>query len=158
MQATRRTIFAALIAAGAVTALPARLSAEAPPLTIAMLIPGRIDDGGFMQAGYRGLVAIHDELGAATRYIDGIRNKIDPGSASDKDLYDLPPEELAEIPTVCGSLREALTCLENDHDFLLQGEVFTAGQIEGYIALKWPEVYMMEHTPHPVEYQMYYSL
>ena len=90
--------------------------------------------------------------------IDGIRNKIDPGPASDKDLYDLPPEELAEIPTVCGSLREALTCLENDHEFLLHGDVFTAGQIEGYIALKWPEVYMMEHTPHPVEYQMYYSL
>ena len=90
--------------------------------------------------------------------IDGIRNKIDPGPASDKDLYDLPPEELAEIPTVCGSLREALTCLEKDHEFLLHGDVFTAGQIEGYIALKWPEVYMMEHTPHPVEYQMYYSL
>ena len=90
--------------------------------------------------------------------IDGIRNKIDPGSASDKDLYDLPPEELAEIPTVCGSLREALQCLEADHEFLLHGDVFTEGQIEGYIALKWPEVYMMEHTPHPVEYQMYYSL
>ena len=90
--------------------------------------------------------------------IDGIRNKIDPGSASDKDLYDLPPEELAEIPTVCGSLREALQCLEADHEFLLHGDVFTKGQIEGYLALKWPEVYMMEHTPHPVEYQMYYSL
>ena len=90
--------------------------------------------------------------------IDGIRNKIDPGAASDKDLYDLPPEELAEIPTVCGSLREALTTLEADHDFLLHGDVFTKGQIEGYIALKWPEVYLMEHTPHPVEYQMYYSL
>ena len=90
--------------------------------------------------------------------IDGIRNRIDPGSASDKDLYDLPPEELAEIPTVCGSLREALQCLEADHEFLLHGDVFTAGQIEGYLALKWPEVYMVEHTPHPVEYQMYYSL
>jgi glutamine synthetase len=90
--------------------------------------------------------------------IDGIRNKIDPGSAADKDLYDLPPEELAEIPTVCGSLREALQTLEADHEFLLHGDVFTKDQIAGYIALKWPEVYMMEHTPHPVEYQMYYSL
>ncbi len=90
--------------------------------------------------------------------IDGIKNKIHPGEASDKDLYDLPPEELAEIPTVCGSLREALECLAADHDFLLAGDVFTKDQIEGYMALKWPEVYAFEHTPHPVEYQMYYSL
>ena len=90
--------------------------------------------------------------------LDGIQNKIHPGEASDKDLYDLPPEELAEIPTVCGSLREALTCLENDHEFLLHGDVFNKDQIQGYVALKWPEVYMVEHTPHPVEYQMYYSL
>ena len=89
--------------------------------------------------------------------LDGINNKIDPGAASDKDLYDLPPEELAEIPTVCGSLREALEELEKDHDFLLAGDVFTKDQIEGYAALKWEEVYAYEHTPHPVEYQMYYS-
>lgn len=89
--------------------------------------------------------------------LDGIKNKIDPGPASDKDLYDLPPEELAAIPTVCGSLREALTELEKDHDFLLAGDVFTKDQLEGYIALKWEEVYAYEHTPHPVEYQMYYS-
>jgi glutamine synthetase len=89
--------------------------------------------------------------------LDGIRNKIDPGPASDKDLYDLPPEELAAIPTVCGSLREALEELEKDHDFLLAGDVFTRDQLEGYMALKWEEVYAYEHTPHPVEYQMYYS-
>jgi glutamine synthetase len=89
--------------------------------------------------------------------LDGIKNKIDPGEASDKDLYDLPPEELAEIPTVCGSLREALECLAADHAFLLHGDVFTKDQIDGYIALKWNEVYAFEHTPHPVEYQMYYS-
>jgi glutamine synthetase len=89
--------------------------------------------------------------------LDGIRNKIDPGPASDKDLYDLPPEELAEIPTVCGSLREALLELEKDHEFLLQGDVFTKDQLEAYMALKWEEVYAFEHTPHPVEYQMYYS-
>lgn len=89
--------------------------------------------------------------------LDGIKNKIDPGPASDKDLYDLPPEELAAIPTVCGSLREALEELEKDHEFLLVGDVFTKGQLEGYIALKWQEVYAYEHTPHPIEYQMYYS-
>ena len=89
--------------------------------------------------------------------LDGIKSKIDPGEASDKDLYDLPPEELAEIPTVCGSLREALENLAADHSFLLHGDVFTKDQIDGYIALKWHEVYAFEHTPHPVEYQMYYS-
>ena len=89
--------------------------------------------------------------------LDGIKNKIDPGEASDKDLYDLPPEELADIPTVCASLREALEELEKDMDFLLAGDVFTKGQIEGYAELKWEEVYQMEHTPHPVEYGMYYS-
>ncbi len=89
--------------------------------------------------------------------LDGIRNRTDPGPASDKDLYDLPPEELAGIPTVCASLREALENLETDHDFLLAGDVFTTDQIEGYLALKWEEVYAYEHTPHPVEYKMYYS-
>jgi len=89
--------------------------------------------------------------------LDGIKNKIDPGPASDKNLYDLPPEELEGIPTVCGSLREALESLEADHDFLLAGDVFTKDQIEGYLELKWEEVYNYEHTPHPVEYEMYYS-
>ena len=86
--------------------------------------------------------------------LDGIKHKIDPGPASDKDLYDLPPEELAAIPTVCGSLREALEELEKDMDFLLAGDVFTKGQLESYMALKWEEVYAYEHTPHPIEYQM----
>jgi len=89
--------------------------------------------------------------------LDGIRNKIDPGPSSDKDLYDLPPEELAQIPTVCGSLREALESLEADHEFLLAGDVFNKDQLEGYMALKWEEVYEYEHTPHPVEYKLYYS-
>jgi len=89
--------------------------------------------------------------------LDGIQNKIHPGEPSDKDLYDLPPEELAEIPTVCASLREALEELEKDHDFLLKGDVFTKDQIDAYAALKWQEVYAFEHTPHPVEYQMYFS-
>jgi len=89
--------------------------------------------------------------------LDGIKNKIDPGSASDKDLYDLPPEELAGIPTVCGSLREALNELEADHEYLLQGDVFTKGQLDGYMAIKWEEVYAYEQTPHPIEYKHYYS-
>ncbi|RZW05486.1 MAG: type I glutamate--ammonia ligase, partial [Rhodobacteraceae bacterium] len=71
--------------------------------------------------------------------LDGIRNKIDPGDAMDKDLYDLPPEELEGIPTVCASLREAMEELEADMDFLLQGDVFTRDQIEGYMELKWEE-------------------
>ena len=89
--------------------------------------------------------------------LDGIENRIHPGDPMDKNLYDLPPEELKDVPTVCGSLREALTELEKDHDFLLEGDVFTKDQLEGYMALKWEEVYAYEHTPHPIEYQMYYS-
>ena len=89
--------------------------------------------------------------------LDGIKNKIDPGEAMDKNLYDLPAEELEGIPTVCGSLREALEALAADHDFLTQGDVFTKDQIDGYIALKMEEVELFEHTPHPVEFGMYYS-
>ena len=89
--------------------------------------------------------------------LDGIKNKIHPGEASDKDLYDLPPEELADIPTVCGSLREALEALQADMGFLTAGGVFTEDQIAGYIDLKMEEVLHYEHTPHPVEFGMYYS-
>lgn len=89
--------------------------------------------------------------------LDGIQNKIDPGEAMDKNLYDLPAEELAGIPTVCGSLREALEELEKDMDFLLAGDVFTRDQIAGYVDLKMEEVHRYEHTPHPVEFAMYYS-
>jgi len=89
--------------------------------------------------------------------LDGIQNKIHPGDAMDKDLYDLPPEELKEIPTVCGSLRQALESLDADRDYLKKGDVFTDDAIDSYMALKWEEVYNFEHTPHPVEFQMYYS-
>ena len=89
--------------------------------------------------------------------LDGIENKIDPGAPMDKNLYDLPPEELKEIPTVSGSLREALTALEADHDFLLKGGVFSKEQIDGYTELKWEECLRYEMTPHPVEFDMYYS-
>ncbi|BBB10949.1 type I glutamate--ammonia ligase [Sphingopyxis sp. FD7] len=89
--------------------------------------------------------------------LDGIQNKIHPGEAMDKNLYDLPPEELSEVPTVCGSLREALDSLMADHDFLLKGDVFSKDQIEAYVELKWNEVYRFEQTPSPVEFDMYYS-
>ena len=89
--------------------------------------------------------------------LDGIRNKIHPGDAMDKDLYDLPAEELAQIPTVCGSLREALDCLNADRAFLTEGNVFTDDQIDAYIALKMEELVALEHAPHPIEFQMYYS-
>ncbi len=90
--------------------------------------------------------------------LDGIENRIHPGDAMDKDLYDLPPEELADVPTVCGSLREALESLDADRDFLKKGDVFTDDQIDAYMDLKWEEVYNFEHTPHPVEFMMYYSV
>ncbi len=89
--------------------------------------------------------------------LDGIQNKIHPGDPMDKNLYDLPPEELKNVPQVCGSLREALESLEKDHAFLTKGDVFTEEQIKAYIELKWEDVYNFEHTPHPIEYQMYYS-
>jgi len=89
--------------------------------------------------------------------LDGIQNRIHPGEAMDKNLYDLPPEELKEVPTVCGSLRQALEALEADHDFLLAGDVFDKDQIEGYLEVKWGEVYAFEQSPHPIEFKMYYS-
>ncbi|GGK42464.1 type I glutamate--ammonia ligase [Salinarimonas ramus] len=90
--------------------------------------------------------------------LDGILNKIDPGAAMDKDLYDLPPRELKKIPTVCGSLREALAALDKDRGFLKAGGVFDDDQIDAFIELKMQEVIKFEHTPHPVEYVMYYSV
>jgi glutamine synthetase len=89
--------------------------------------------------------------------LDGIKNRLDPGPAVDKDLYDLPPEELKQIPTVCGSLREALGCLDADRGFLTAGGVFDDDFINAYMDLKMTEIIRFEHTPHPVEYEMYYS-
>jgi glutamine synthetase len=89
--------------------------------------------------------------------IDGIQNKIHPGDPMDKNLYDLPPEELKKVPTVCGSLREALTNLDADRAFLKKGGVFSDDLIDSYLELRWSEVFRFEHTPHPVEYDMYYS-
>ncbi len=90
--------------------------------------------------------------------LDGIENKIHPGDAMDKDLYALPPEELMHVPTVSGSLREALMALEQNNDFLRKGDVFSADMISSYIALRWDELMVYETAPHPIEYQMYYSV
>ncbi len=90
--------------------------------------------------------------------LDGIQNKIHPGEAMDKNLHELPPEELKQVPTVAGSLREALNCLDADRSFLTKGGVFTDDQIDAYMDLKWEEVYNWEHQPAPVEYKMYYSV
>ena len=89
--------------------------------------------------------------------LDGITNKIDPGAAMDKDLYDLPPRELKKIPTVCGSLREALANLDKDRAFLKAGGVFNDDFIDSYSELKMHDVMRFEMTPHPVEFTMYYS-
>ena len=90
--------------------------------------------------------------------LDGIENKIDPGEAMDKDLYDLPPEEAKSIPQVCGSLREALESLDADRAFLTKGNVFDDDQINAYIDLKMEEVERLQLHPHPVEFDMYYSV
>ncbi|MEO1966943.1 type I glutamate--ammonia ligase [Hyphomonas sp.] len=89
--------------------------------------------------------------------LDGIENKIHPGDAMDKDLYDLPPEEAKAIPQVCGSLREALAALDADREFLKKGGVFDDDQIDGYIDLKMEENMKYELHPHPVEFDMYYK-
>ncbi|MEN8177205.1 MAG: glutamate--ammonia ligase [Pseudomonadota bacterium] len=90
--------------------------------------------------------------------LDGILNKIHPGDAMDKDLYDLPAEEAANIPTVCHSLDMALEALNEDRAFLTEGGVFTDDLIDGYIELKMEEVTRLRMTTHPVEFDMYYSL
>jgi len=90
--------------------------------------------------------------------LDGIENKIHPGDAMDKNLYDLPPEELKDVPSVAGSLRQALEALDADREFLKKGEVFSDDQIDAYIALKMEEVEDFEAAPHPVEFGMYYSV
>ncbi len=89
--------------------------------------------------------------------IDGIENKIHPGEPMDKNLYDLPPEEISDVGQVCGSLRDAVGNLDTDRAFLTKGGVFSDDQIDAYIELKWEEIYRFEQTPHPVEFDMYFS-
>jgi glutamine synthetase len=90
--------------------------------------------------------------------LDGIENKINPGNPIDKNLYDLPPEELAKVPTVCGSLREACESLDADRAFLKRGNVFTDDAIDSYLELRMEEVERFEMMPHPIEFDMYYSV
>jgi len=91
--------------------------------------------------------------------VDGIQNKIDPGQPLDKDIYDLPPEELAKVPTTPGTLRDALGALQADHDFLLKGDVFTPDVIETWIDYKMEnEVKALDLRPHPWEFALYYDI
>ncbi|RAX12709.1 glutamate--ammonia ligase [Photorhabdus bodei] len=90
--------------------------------------------------------------------LDGIINKIHPGDAMDKNLYDLPPEEAKEIPTVASSLDEALAALDADREFLTRGGVFTDDAIDAYIDLKNSEIERVRLTPHPLEFELYYSV
>lgn len=90
--------------------------------------------------------------------LDGIKNKIHPGDAADKDLYDLPPEEARDIPTVCHSLDHALDSLDQDRSFLKEGGVFSDDIIDAYIKLKYLEVERLRMTTHPIEFDMYYSV
>ena len=90
--------------------------------------------------------------------LDGIQNQLDPGEPMDKDLYDLSLEEERSIPTVCGSLEEALQALDTDREFLKSGDVFRDDMIDAYIALKQEEVTRFKMTTHPAEFDMYYSL
>ena len=90
--------------------------------------------------------------------LDGIQNKIHPGDAMDKDLYDLPPEEEKKIPQVCHALDQALDALDKDRKFLKAGGVFTDDVIDSYIDLKMNEVTRIRMTTHPIEFDMYYSL
>ncbi|HEY8617766.1 type I glutamate--ammonia ligase [Phenylobacterium sp.] len=89
--------------------------------------------------------------------LDGIENKIDPGPAMDKNLYDLPPREQKKVPEVCGSLREALESLDKDRAFLKKGGVMDDDFIDSYIELKMEEVMRLQLHPHPVEFAMYYA-
>ena len=90
--------------------------------------------------------------------LDGIQNKIHPGDPADKNLYDLPPEEDAQIPTVCTSLEQAIESLDADREFLTRGGVFSNDFIDAYIAVKMDEITRLRMTTHPVEFDLYYSL
>ena len=91
--------------------------------------------------------------------IDGIQNKIHPGEPLDKDIYDLPPEELAKVPKTPGSLDEALRALRDDHEFLLRGEVFTKDVIDTWISYKFEKEFdAVRLRPHPYEFCLYFDI
>jgi glutamine synthetase len=90
--------------------------------------------------------------------LDGVLNKIDPGEPMDKNLYELPPEEMAKVPQVPGSLGEALDALEKDHEFLLKGDVFTMDFLDMWISTKRKEQDALRLRPHPYEFFLYYDV
>jgi glutamine synthetase len=91
--------------------------------------------------------------------LDGIQNRIDPGEPLDKDIYDLSPEQLKDVPSLPGSLEESLDALEADHDFLLKGDVFTPQLIDRWISYKREhEIARLRMRPHPLEFSMYYDI
>ena len=91
--------------------------------------------------------------------LDGVLNKIDPGEPLDKDIYDLSPEEMKSVPSMPASLEEALDCLEDDHAFLLKGDVFTEELIETFIDYKRKnEADAVRLRPHPYEFALYYDI
>jgi glutamine synthetase len=91
--------------------------------------------------------------------LDGIENKIDPGEPMEKDLYDLEPKEAAKVPTMPGSLDDALRNLEKDHEFLLKGGVFSEELLEAWVSYKRNrEVDMLRLRPHPYEFFLYYDV
>jgi len=90
--------------------------------------------------------------------LDGVLNKIDPGEPIDKNMYELPPKEIAKVPQICGSLGEALDHLEKDHAFLLKGDVFTGDFLEMWISHKRKEADALRLRPHPYEFFLYYDV
>ena len=96
--------------------------------------------------------------GVSAQEIDGILNKIEPGEPLDKNIYELPPEELKKVPNVAGSLGEALDSLEKDHEFLLKGDVFTSDFLDMWIATKRKEHDALRLRPHPYEFFLYYDV
>ena len=91
--------------------------------------------------------------------LDGIRNRIEPPAPIDKDLYELPPDEAASVPQVPSSLTEVIDRLEVDHDYLLEGGVFTPDLIETWIRIKRDdEIDAIRLRPHPYEFAMYFDL
>jgi glutamine synthetase len=91
--------------------------------------------------------------------LDGVTNKIDPGEPLDKDIYDLSPEEMRAVPSMPGSLEEALDCLEDDHGFLMKGDVFSEDLLESYMSYKRKnEADAVRLRPHPWEFALYYDI
>jgi glutamine synthetase len=89
--------------------------------------------------------------------LDGVLNKVDPGEPIDRNMYELPPEELAKVPQVPASLDEALRCLEKDHEFLLKGDVFSADFLDVWVSAKRKEHDALRLRPHPYEFFLYYD-